>query len=165
MAEFEVGVQLLYPGALPAAVAEYVVGEMSKSFPGMVERLSKFQVTAVTDAVPASVRQYAREACRCYLHGFFAASLILCRSCIEAAVETALDQKRLRREVRQIGFNRVQELLKLAVSSGVLDGLTSRWADEIRLSANKAAHGSAPSETECRKRLEQTRAVLRHIYE
>jgi hypothetical protein len=59
----------------------------------------------------------------------------------------------------------VQELLKLAVNSGVLDDLARHLADEIRKSANKAVHGSVPSEAECRERLEQTRAVLRHIYE
>ena len=164
-AEFEAAMQLLHPDALPRAVAEYVVGEMSESFPGMVERLSTFQVTAVTDAVPAAVKQYAREACRCYLHGFFSASLILCRSCIESAIETKLDQKGLRKELDRLPFNKVQELLRLAVNSGVLDDLTRQLADEIRRSANKAVHGSAPSEAECRERLEQTRAVLRHIYE
>ena len=71
----------------------------------------------------------------------------------------------LRKELDKLPFSKVQELLKLAVSSGVLDDLTSHLADEIRRSANMAVHGSAPSETECRERLEQTRAVLRHIYE
>jgi hypothetical protein len=165
IAEFEAAMQLLHPDALPRAVAEYVIGEMSESFLGIVERLSTFQVTAVTDAVPAAVKQYAREACRCYLHGFFSASLILCRSCIESAIETKLDQKGLRKELDRLPFNKVQELLRLAVNSGVLDDLTRHLADEIRRSANKAVHGSAPSEAECRERLEQTRAVLRHIYE
>lgn len=164
-AELEAAMQLLHPDALPRAVAEYVVREMSESFPGIVERLSTFQVTAVTDAVPAAVKQYAREACRCYLHGFFSASLILCRSCIESAIETKLDQKGLRKELDRLPFNKVQELLRLAVNSGVLDDLTRHLADEIRRSANKAVHGSAPSEAGCRERLEQTRAVLRHIYE
>ena len=99
------------------------------------------------------------------LHGFFSASLILCRSCIESAIETKLDQKGLRKELDRLPFNKVQELLRLAVNSGVLDDLTRQLADEIRRSANKAVHGSAPSEAECRERLEQTRAVLRHIYE
>ena len=156
--------QLLHPDALPRAVAEYVVREMSESFPGS-GAVVHFQVTAVTDAVPAAVKQYAREACRCYLHGFFSASLILCRSCIESAIETKLDQKGLRKELDRLPFNKVQELLRLAVNSGVLDDLTRHLADEIRRSANKAVHGSAPSEAGCRERLEQTRAVLRHIYE
>jgi len=164
-ADLEAAMQLLHPGALPRTVAEYVIREMSESFPGIVERLSTFQVTAVTDAVPPTVKEYAREACRCYLHGFFSASLILCRSCIESAIETKLDQKGFRKELDRLPFNKVQELLRLAVSSGVLDDLTCHLADEIRRSANKAVHGSAPSEAECRERLEQTRAVLRHTYE
>jgi hypothetical protein len=104
-AEFEAGMQLLNPDALPAAVAEYVVGEMSESFSGMVERLSTFQVTAVTGAVPPAVQQYAREACRCYLHGFFSAALILCRSCVESAIETKLEQRGLRKELDRLPFN------------------------------------------------------------
>jgi hypothetical protein len=164
-AQFEAEMQWMRPNALPAASAEYVVREMSESFPGIVERLCTFQVTPVADAVPSTVTHYAREACRCYLHGFFSASLVLCRSCVEAGIETKLDQKGLRRQLDALGFNKVQGLLKLAVESGVLDDLTVRMAEEIRRSANKAVHGSLPSEIECRERLEQTRAVLRHIYE
>jgi hypothetical protein len=164
-ADLEVEMQWRRPAALPAAVAEYVIREMGESFPGIAERLCTFQVTPVTDAVPSTVTQYAREACRCYLHGFFSASLVLCRSCVESAIETKLDQKGLRKQLDALGFNKVQGLLKLAVTSGVLDDLTCRMADEIRRSANKAVHGSVPPETECRERLGQARAVLRHLYE
>jgi hypothetical protein len=164
-AQLEAGMQWSRPSALPAAAAEYVVREMSESFPGIVARLCTFQVTPVTDAVPSTVTHYAREACRCYLHGFFSASMVLCRSCVEAGIETKLDQKELRKQLDTLGFNKVQGLLKLALSSGVLDDLTVRMADDIRRSANKAVHGSVPSETECRERLEQARAVLRHLYE
>jgi hypothetical protein len=164
-AQFEAQMQWLRPGALPVAAADYVIREMSGSFPEIVERLCTFQVTPVTDAVPSTVTQYAREACRCYLQGFFSASLVLCRSCVEAGIETKLDQNGLRKQLNALGFSKVQELLNLAVSSGVLDDLTFRMADEVRRSANKAAHGSVPSEPECRERLEQARAVLRHLYE
>lgn len=108
----------------------------SKSIRGL-EHLQQQQVTAVTDAVPSAVAGYAREACRCYLHGFFSASLILCRSCIEAAIETKLDQEGLRKELDRLPFNKVQELLRLAVNSGVLDDLTSHLADGIRRSATR----------------------------
>src|ERR1039458_6091774 len=138
---------------------------MSETFPAIVERLSTFQVVPVTRAVPTTVAQYAREASRCYLHGFFSACLILCRSCVESAIETKLDQKGLRRVVDALPFNKVQELLKCAVTSGILDDLTFCMADGIRKSANRAVHGTVPSETECRDRLDQTRAVLRYLYE
>jgi hypothetical protein len=164
-AALENGLQGLIPDALPREVVNYVVREMIETFPATVERLSAFQVIPVTKAVPTSVAQYAREASRCYLHGFFSASLILCRSCVESATEAKLRQKGLGKEAEALPFNKVQELLKLAFTSGILDDLTFCMADGIRKSANRAVHGTVPSEAECRDRLEQTRAVLRYLYE
>jgi hypothetical protein len=166
-AALEGGFERLFPGTLPGEVVKYVVREMGETFPAIVERLSTFQVIPVTSAVPAPVAQYAREASRCYLHGFFAASLILCRSCVESAVETKLEQKGHRRALRALpSFNRVPEMLKLALSKGVLDDWTLQMADDIRKSANDAVHhATVPSETECRDRLEHTREVLRYLYE
>ena len=164
-AALEDGFRGLIPDALPREVVRYVVREMSETFPAIVERVSTFRVIPVTSAVPTPVAQYAREASRCYLHGFFAACLILCRSCVESAVETKLDQEGHRKALDALPFNRMQEMLNLALSKGVLDDLTLHMAHEIRKSANKAVHGTVPSEAECRDRLEQTREVLRHLYE
>lgn len=164
--KFEADMQWLRPDALPAAAAEYVVREMSESFARIVERISAFQVTAVTDAAPSTVKQYAREACRCYLHGFFSASLILCRSCVEAGVLTKLDQKGFQKAREALPYGNLKKLLKLAFDEEVLDGPTFSMADEIRERARVTVHQSAvPSEGECRDMLERTRAVLRHLYE
>jgi hypothetical protein len=84
---------------------------------------------------------------------------------VESAVETKLDQEGHRKALDALPFNRMQEMLNLALSKGVLDDLTLHMAHEIRKSANKAVHGTVPSEEECRDRLEQTRAVLRYLYE
>ena len=164
-AALEDGFQTLLPDALPREVVRCVVREMRETFPAIVERLSTFRVIPVTSAVPTAVAQYAREASRCYLHGFFSACLILCRSCVESAIEARLRQKGLGKKVDALPFNKVQELLNLAVTSGILDDLTLCMADGIRKSANRAAHGTVPPEAECRDRLEQTRAVLRYLYE
>ena len=94
-AALENGFGSLIPDALPREVVRYVVREMSKTFPAIVERLSTFRVIPVTSAVPTTVAQYACEASRCYLHGSFSACLILCRSCVESAIETRLRQRGL----------------------------------------------------------------------
>jgi hypothetical protein len=72
------------------------------------------------------------------------------RSCVEVGIETKLDQKGLRKQLDALGFNKVQGLLKLAVTSGVLDDLTFYMADEIRRTANKAVHGSFQIENAAR---------------
>jgi hypothetical protein len=56
-------------------------------------------------------------------------------------------------------------MIGLALDSGVLDSLTFDMASDIRKSANQAAHGTAPTAEACGLRLDQTRAVLRHLYE
>jgi hypothetical protein len=164
-ASLETGMQLLRPHALPEAAAEYAIREMCKLLPDVVERLRRFQVTPVTSAVPTNVAQYAREASRCYLYGFFSAALILCRSCVESGIEGKLIQNGLRKQLNAIAYNKVQAMLDLARDSGVLDEITYGMANDIRKSANKAVHGAVPIAKDCRERLEQTRALLRHLYE
>jgi hypothetical protein len=164
-AKFEAEMQWRRPDALPESAARFAVREMSLLLPGVVERLRCFQVTPVTSAVPLNVAQYAREASRCYLYGLFSAALILCRSCVESGVEQKLIEKGLRKQLDALGYNKVQAMLDLALSLGVLDKITFGMANGIRKSANQAAHGTVLAQTHCRERLEQTRAVLHHIYE
>jgi hypothetical protein len=164
-ARFETEMQWRRPDALPKWAARYAVREISQLLPDVVERLRGFQVTPVTSAVPTNVAQYAREASRCYLYGFFAAALILCRSCIESGIEERLDQKGLRKQLNAIGFNKVQAMLDLALASGVLNDLTFDMANDIRRSANQAAHGIVPVGTDCPAKIEQTRTVLHQLYE
>ena len=164
-AKFETDMQWLRPNALPRSAARYAVRELSRLLPDVVERLRRFQVTPVTSAVPTNVAEYAREASRCYLYGFFSAALILCRSCVESGIEGILLQKGLRKQLNAIEYNKVPAMLDLALNSGVLDELTFDMANDIRKSANRAAHGTVPAGTECQERLEQTRAVLRHLFE
>jgi hypothetical protein len=164
-AKFENLVQMRMPDALPGWAGRYVVREMSEMLPAVVERLLGFQVTPVRAAVPTNVAQYARDASRCYLYGLLSASLILCRSCIETGIQDRLIQKGLQKRLDAIGYNKVQELLGIAFDSGVLDDLTVKMADDIRRSANRAVHGKVPAGPDCREKLEQTRAILRHLYE
>jgi len=164
-ARFETHMQWSRPDALPQWAARHVVREMSETLPAVVERLRGFQVTPVSAAVPTSVAQYAREASRCYLYGFFSAALILCRSCIESGIQERLVEKGHRKQLNAIEFNKVQAMLDLALDSAVLDDVTFAMANDIRKSANQAAHGTVPAATDCQERLDQTRAVLRHLYE
>jgi hypothetical protein len=164
-AELETQVQWSRPDALPESAAQYAVREIRALLPAVVERLCGLQITPITDAVPTGVAQYAREAGRCYLYGFHSAALILCRSCVESGIEDRLVQRGFRKELSAIGYNKVQAMLDLALKVGILDELTFGMANEIRKSANKAVHGAVPPGTDCRERLEQTRAVLRALYE
>jgi hypothetical protein len=164
-ARFEADMQWNRPDALPEFAARYVVREVGGMLPAVVERLRSFQVTPVTAAVPAGVAQYAREASRCYIYGFFSAALILCRSCIESGIGERLREKGFRKQLSAIEFNKVQAMLDLALDKGVLDRPTFDMANDIRKSANQAAHGTAPTAAVCGARLDQTRAVLRHLYE
>jgi len=161
----ESGIQWMIPDALQRAAAAHVADEMSKLFPAVVERLVAFRVTPVTKAVPTNVAQYAREATRCYLYGFFSACLALCRSCVESGIETRLVQRGRQKDLNSISYNKVEAMLELALKEGVVDELAYEMATAIRRSANKAIHGKVPSEPACRDGLEKTRAVLRHLYE
>ena len=101
-ARFETEMQWRRPDALPESAARFAVREINRLLPDVVERLRGFQVTPVTSAVPPNVAQYAREASRCYLYGFFTAALIMCRSCVESAIEGKLVGKGMRKQLNAI---------------------------------------------------------------
>jgi len=163
-AQFEAETQWRHPGVLPESATRYVVREMSALLPGAVERLRTLQITPVDIAVPANVAQYAREASRCYLYGLFTAALVLCRSCIEAAVKDRLVRNGLRKCLDAIRDHRLEGMLELALTQNILDDLTFAMADGVRKKANDAVHGLIPTTADCQARLEQTRAVLHHLY-
>jgi hypothetical protein len=166
VAYVETEMQWRRPEALPDAATKYVTRELGNLFPSVVERLRTFQIIPVAKLVPTGVAVYAREATRCYLYGFFPASLILCRVCVESGAEDSLKRKGLRKDLNSIpSFNRIQAMLDLALRSEVLDKLTFEMANQIRRIAGKAAHGEGVSETESREGLEQTRAILQRLYE
>jgi hypothetical protein len=94
---------------------------------------------------------------------------ILCDSQADAPFAPAAGDC-ARSRIREINlsfrlYNKMQAMLDLALKSDVLDDLTFGMADDVRKRANKAAHGTVPTAADCQERLEQTRAVLRHLYE
>lgn len=140
--------------------------EFRDILPSMVERAESLRLISVSKNVPDYVRRYLEEASRCYIHGNFLASVLLCRSAIEAAAEDRLKKKGFARELRAIGKERLKSILSLALEKGLMDKIFWMAADDIRKQANKAAHPQeVPGECECKRGFDETRRILQHLYE
>ncbi|GEM_PF-6524358 len=154
------------PEAIEVALVQVYAREMANLFPQLVERAAKLAVLAATSKPPREVQCYLAEATKCYLYGRFISCLIVCRGALEEAVSDLLERRGLRQEfnhVSNFGGGELARMIRFAKGKPI-PGISWDEADNIRKSANKAAHGQAPSEEQCRSLFEDTRSVLLQIY-
>ena len=165
-ARIEAAIEGARPGGLELVVAERYIEEISKLFPRMVRRAASLRILSTSMKAPQEVERYLTEASRCYVYGHFLASLFLCRSAIENAVEERLRAKGYGKKVEAITKDRLFNILKLAHDKGLLDETLYRQADDIRELANDAIHGDClPTDDKCKNAYDQTRGILQHLYE
>jgi hypothetical protein len=102
---------------------------------------------------------YLREATRCYIFGFWQASISLSR----AAVENALRE----RVFEQFGSapHKFGKLIEFAQNSGILDGARSELANEVKVNGDKVLHGGETLVKDARNALEAARGVLEYLHE
>jgi hypothetical protein len=67
-------------------VTESYATQIGSRFPRMMQRAGQLRALSIADQPPADVQSYLKEATRCYICGFYVASLVLCRSAIEFAI-------------------------------------------------------------------------------
>jgi len=140
--------------------------ELKDHFPLIVERAERLRLIPASKNVPDNVRRYLEEATRCCIYGHFLASLLLCRSAIEAATKDRLTKCGFEHEVRAIRQDPLKSILKLAFDKDLMDEALWKQADDIRAKANKAAHSPAlPDERYCVEACDITRGILQHLYE
>jgi len=128
--------------------------------PEMVSRALRLEPLVVSGDLSPLVDVHLREGTRAYLFGLFNASVALCRSALEQALEDKVP-KGLQTPSRE---DHLQNLIKRAELSKVLQHDFGRMADEVRRSANKVVHGQMCDESEGSDILVKTRKVLRALY-
>ena len=139
--------------------------ELKENFPHVVERAQLLRVVPASKNVPNHVREYLEETSRCFIYGHFLASLLVCRSAIEAAVKDRLRDKGYARELRE-KEDSLMSILDLALEKGLMDKTVCGVAQDIRKMAGKAAHPeTVPDEGCCKWAFDATRGVLQHLYE
>lgn len=153
------------PVALPLFTARKYVREIRKLLPKVIRRAGLLRLVPTGKDVPEYVRRYLIEASRCYIYGHFLASLFLCRSAIEEAVEDALRSRGHEKQMSAITKDRLKGIVELAYKENLMDQTVYRQADDIRILANDAIHGSRlPADEECKNAFDQTRGILQYLY-
>jgi hypothetical protein len=161
--EVEMLIDDRFPDLLPLLAARKYATEFRQFFPEVVKRATapEFRLISANKQVPESVRQYLIEASRCYVYGFFLASLILCRSAIEEGIKKRLKDIEMAPEKE----DRLVNLLKLAKRENLLDETRYKMALEIKNLADDAVHGKElPGQDECIEAFIKTRGILEHLY-
>ncbi len=164
---FSAGIEETIHRASPGFLSLYVVrkyaAELRELFPRMVGRAEILRLVSTGRKVPNHVRRYLEEASRCNIYGNFLASLVLCRSAIEAAAKDRLTKRGFARELD--GANNLEAILLLARDKNILDQATWKTSDEIRKTVNNAVHKDAlPDENYCLRAYDITRGILQYLY-
>lgn len=116
---------------------EYYVHDMLERIPKMVRRTKRFS-TIVPNRTPSKeINLYLREATRCYIFGFWHASVSLCRATVEQA---------LRERVNGKPSDRFYEMLKVAQVKGLVDSADAHMAEKAYATGRDVLHGKRLSE-------------------
>lgn len=119
-------------------------------------------LTPVIVGTPPSnleVKVYIREATRCYLYGFFQASVTLSRAALETALDDCLEQKLGTKPSAQLAQKIDQAARWKFISAAVC-----HRAHLVRKTANGVLHEKQVSEAIALARLDDARSTLRELY-
>lgn len=108
----------------------------------------------VKDSAPTSVLSYLQESTRCWLYGFYGASVALSRACLEDSL----------RKVISPPVDSLESLINAAGRTGRLDGCMIQVAHSIRKTGNKFLHGHKVSEVDSRDAVDGMRSVIEHLF-
>jgi len=148
-------------------VDEFFAVEAVSNIDEQVERFMQLRQIFIKDMPPKKAREHLIEATKCYVQGFYQASVIICRSVIEFVLED---------ELRKCGWNiyqlpgdpndgLFQKMIKTAYEENILDSSARRKADSVRRSGNRALHRDLIfSREEALTCLNATQDVLKQVY-
>ncbi len=153
------------PLAPPLYLERKYVREIRNLLPAMIRRADSLRLSPTAKELPEYVNRYLNEAARCYIYGHPLAALFLCRSALGEAVVVALRKKGPDKGMGAIKEDGLRGILKTARDEGLMDRALHSQADHLRILANKAIQNAKlPSDDECQKAIETTRAIVQHLY-
>lgn len=133
--------------------------EAVEIIPGLVERFLKLSPVLAGRTPSKAVNTYLREATRCFLYGFFQASIALSRAALEAGVNDHLKWKLL--AVPEVDL---VEKINQAARFNLLSSHNAVLANEVRTSANAVLHEQPATEQLSFDTLVKARGILLELY-
>ena len=129
-----------------------------------------FEAPAILGRADKDIVEMLGEATRCLLFGLFRSSASVCRSCMEAALESVVDKTELRLEMAPKGPSRrspgkIESLINIAIRRELLAEDLKGAADFVRRRGNDAIHGDPLSEKLAWEILDRTRQIVARIFD
>jgi hypothetical protein len=142
------------PGNWRWAVDEHYSREAVGNIRKSVSRFLKLSPVLVGTVPSSEVNVYLREATRCYIYGFFQASIALCRAALEAGLNELLKR-------RMGAIPRIDLIKKIAQASRfkLLDSVSAAEAHEVRKAARTVLHERPVSQSLAFDTIARTRGV------
>jgi hypothetical protein len=116
------GIYLLYES--------YYVMRFLDEAPRKIKRALSLRKILVTDEISLKIKEYCKEAYRCYLNGHFNASIILLRAIIEQALKDKYN----------IDTGMLEPTRTYLINNGLISDELSKQIIKIRDGGNKAVH-------------------------
>lgn len=149
-----------HPNNWQWAVDEFYSREAVSNIRKNVSRFLKLREVLVGTIPSSEVNVFLREATRCYIYGFFQASIALCRAALEAGLNELLKRK--------MGHAPRMDLvakINQASTFKLLDPLSASEAHEVRKAAGTVLHEKPASQALAFDTVARTRGVLITMYE
>jgi hypothetical protein len=149
----------LAPSVFDGMVEDAFLRDTLKRIPGKAQRVRQIMPIASKEPQPSGATQtFLREATRCYIFGFWHASVALSRAALEEGLWTAMKGKLPTKP------EKLRDLLKSCIWLGELDSAGADLADEVVLDGNRVLHGKPASREAAWAVLCAVRGVLLHLY-
>lgn len=127
---------------------------------GMVSRFLRL-APVLTGVIPTKeVTVYLREATRCFIYGFFQASIVLCRAALEAGLNHHLERK-----LGTIPNMDLADKIQSALRFKLVTAPAATLAHGVRKSARDVLHRKPAKQTLAFATLVRTRGFLMELYE
>jgi len=142
---------------------DFYTREVVANVQGMVNRFARLSPVLVGVVPSKNVGAYLREASRCFIYGFFQATIGLCRVALEAGLN-----KRLEPLSAAVADMNLYGKIERAAGDDMrlLSPATASLAHDVRRKANDVLHGEPVQQQNLAfDMLVQTRGILRELYE
>lgn len=148
------------PGDYKRWVDDWYSRDAVERVPRIVTRLLQLSPVLVRTNPNKEVNAYLREATRCFLYGFHAASVALSRAALEHALNDRIKEK-LQTEPKWHMKDKVNQ----AFDGGLLSDEIKEMALRVKANGDQVLHKKSVSDSNALDTLSWCRGVLQHLYE
>ncbi len=133
--------------------------------PVVVSRWKRLKMLSLVGLPGEEVNRSLKQATECYLHGLPTASVILCRTVLQFALEERIPDVGGVRVIELPKEHYLEKLIGFAGSSKVLSWDLVSEAHQVRIAGNEAVHEKKLlNDAVALKVLEETSQLLKHLY-